>query len=157
MKILESRLAHFASNPLFKGVRHIVQAEKEDYLLREDVQNGIGKLAKHNLTFDILVFPHQLPAAIQMVEKFPNQQFILDHIAKPTISAPIENEWKENITALSKFENVSCKLSGMVTEAENFIFQKKLYAIFRSCVFYFWAKSFAIWFRLACLLTSSGL
>ncbi len=132
---LENRLAHFASNPLFKGVRHIVQAEKEDYLLREDVQNGISKLAKHKLTFDILIFPHQLPAAIEMVEKFPKQQFILDHIAKPTISAPIENEWKANIAALSEFENVSCKISGMVTEAENFVFSDDSFTPFLDHVF----------------------
>jgi L-fuconolactonase len=132
---LESRLAHFASNPLFKGVRHIVQAEKEDYLLREDVQKGISKLAKHKLTFDILIFPHQLPAAIQMVEKFPNQQFVLDHIAKPTISAPIENEWKENIAALSEFKNVSCKISGMVTETENFVFSDEVFTPFMDHVF----------------------
>lgn len=132
---LESRLAHFTSNPLFKGVRHIVQAEKEDYLLREDVQKGISKLAKHKLTFDILIFPHQLPAAIQMVEKFPNQQFVLDHIAKPTISAPIENEWKENIAALSEFKNVSCKISGMVTETENFVFSDEVFTPFMDHVF----------------------
>jgi L-fuconolactonase len=112
-----------------------VQAEKEDYLLREDVQNGISKLAKHKLTFDILIFPHQLAAAIQMVEKFPEQQFILDHIAKPTISAPIENEWKANIAALSKFENVSCKLSGMVTETENFVFSDEVFTPFMDHVF----------------------
>ena len=132
---LESRLAHFANDPLFKGVRHIVQAEKEDYLLREDVQKGISKLAKHKLTFDILIFPHQLPAAIQMVEKFPEQQFILDHIAKPTISAPIENEWKANIAALSGFKNVSCKISGMVTEAENFVFSEDSVTPFLDHVF----------------------
>jgi len=133
---LEGRLAHFSSDPLFKGVRHIVQAEKEDYLLRKDVQKGISKLAKHKLTFDILVFPHQLPAAIQMVQKFPKQQFILDHIAKPTISAPIENEWKENIAALSEFKNVSCKISGMVTEAENFAFSKDSFTPFLDHVFF---------------------
>ncbi|MAI18482.1 MAG: amidohydrolase [Marinovum sp.] len=132
---VETRLAHFASNPLFKGVRHIVQAEKEDYLLRKDVQNGISKLAEHNLTFDILVFPHQLAAAVQMVEKFPKQQFILDHIAKPNISAPMDKEWKENISALSKFENVSCKISGMVTETKNFIFNDSDFNPFLDVVF----------------------
>jgi len=134
-KNLEKRLMHYKANPLFKGVRHIVQAEKEDYLLREDVQNGIGKLAKHKLTFDILIFPHQLPAAIEMVEKFPKQQFILDHIAKPNISAPMDKEWKANIAALSKFENVSCKLSGMVTEAENFVFSDDSFTPFMDHVF----------------------
>jgi L-fuconolactonase len=134
-KNLEKRLMHYTANPLFKGVRHIVQAEKEDYLLREDVQNGIGKLAKHKLTFDILIFPHQLPAAIEMVEKFPKQQFILDHIAKPNISAPMDKEWKANIAALSKFENVSCKLSGMVTETENFVFSDEVFTPFMDHVF----------------------
>ena len=134
-KNLEKQLMHYTANPLFKGVRHIVQAEKEDYLLREDVQNGIGKLAKHKLTFDILIFPHQLPAAIEMVEKFPKQQFILDHIAKPNISAPMDKEWKANIAALSKFENVSCKLSGMVTETENFVFSDEVFTPFMDHVF----------------------
>jgi L-fuconolactonase len=68
---LEDRLEHYAANILFKGVRHIVQAEKDDYLLREDVQRGIGKLSRLNLTFDILIFPKQLPAVLALVEKFP--------------------------------------------------------------------------------------
>jgi len=132
---LEDRLKHYAANPLFKGVRHIVQAEKDDYLLRTDVQSGIGKLAKHNLTYDILVFPQQLPAALALVKKFPKQQFILDHIAKPNISESISYQWKVNITALSKFENVSCKLSGMVTEAKNFIFKNQDFTPFLDHVF----------------------
>ena len=132
---VESRLAHFAGNPMFKGVRHIVQAEKEDYLLRKDVQKGISKLAKHKLTFDILVFPHQLPAAIEMVAKFPEQQFILDHIAKPRISTPIDNQWKANIAALSEFEHVSCKISGMVTEAKNAVFSDDSFTPFLDHVF----------------------
>ncbi|MDG1761078.1 MAG: amidohydrolase family protein [Flavobacteriaceae bacterium] len=124
-KNLEKRLIHYKENPLFKGVRHIVQAEKDNYLLRKDVQKGIGKLAKHNLTYDILVYPHQLPATIQMVEKFPEQKFILDHIAKPNVSAPMNNQWKTSITSLSSFKNVSCKLSGMVTEAKDFEFKNQ--------------------------------
>jgi len=112
-----------------------VQAEKDDYLLRADVQSGIGKLAKHNLTYDILVFPQQLPAALALVKKFPKQQFILDHIAKPNISESISYQWKVNITALSKFENVSCKLSGMVTEAKNFIFKNQDFTPFLDHVF----------------------
>lgn len=134
-KNLENRLIHYAANPLFKGVRHIVQAEKEDYLLRDDVQRGIGKLAKFNLTFDILVYPHQLAAAFQMVEKFPEQQFVLDHIAKPNISAPMDNTWKDQIAALSKCENVSCKLSGMVTETDNFVFSDEVFTPFMDHIF----------------------
>jgi L-fuconolactonase len=112
-----------------------VQAEKDDYLLRTDVQSGIGKLAKHNLTYDILVFPKQLAAALALVQRFPEQQFVLDHIAKPNISAPMNNVWKDQITALSKCENVSCKLSGMVTETENFVFSDEVFTPFMDHVF----------------------
>ena len=119
---LESRLDYYIKNPFFKGLRHIVQAEKDDYLLRDDVQNGISKLANYNLTYDILVFPSQLNAAIALVKKFPNQQFILDHIAKPPITKSMDELWKSNIIELSKNQNVSCKLSGLVTETNNYIF-----------------------------------
>ena len=119
---LESRLNHYIKNPLFKGLRHIVQAEKDDYLLREDVQKGISKLANYNLTYDILIFPSQLNAAIELVKRFPKQQFILDHIAKPNISCSVDELWKLNIIELSKNQNVSCKLSGLVTETNNYTF-----------------------------------
>ncbi|MBT5750428.1 MAG: amidohydrolase family protein [Flavobacteriaceae bacterium] len=132
---VEERLEHYASNHLFKGVRHIVQAENDDYLLRKDVQNGISKLAKHNLTFDLLVYPRQLPSAISLVEKFPNQRFILDHIAKPNISVPISDAWLSNIIHLSKNQNVSCKLSGMVTETNNYTFMDNDFTPFINSVF----------------------
>ena len=119
---LESRLNHYIKNPLFKGLRHIVQAEKDDYLLREDVQKGISKLANYNLTYDILIFPSQLNAAIELVKKFPKQQFVLDHIAKPHISNSMDELWRLNIIELSKNQNVSCKLSGLVTETNNYTF-----------------------------------
>ena len=132
---LDDRLKHYTTNPLFKGVRHIVQSEKDDYLLRKDVQLGIGLLSKYNLTFDILVYSHQLPSAIALVEAFPNQKFILDHIAKPTISDPMTELWKTNIMALSKFENVYCKLSGMVTETNDFCFTAEDFTPFIGHVF----------------------
>jgi len=132
---VEARLAHYSNNSLFKGVRHIVQSEKDDYLLRKDVQNGISKLAKYNLTYDILVFPKQLPSVLDLVDRYPEQNFILDHIGKPNISKPMNETWKANITTLSKFENVSCKISGMVTETENFSFADKDFEPFMDHVF----------------------
>ena len=117
---VDQRLEHYASNPLFKGVRHIVQAEKDDYLLCKDVQNGISKLSKYNLTFDLLVYPQQLVAAISLVAQFPKQKFILNHIAKPKISEPINDEWMSNIIHLSSYGNVYCKISGMVTETRDY-------------------------------------
>ena len=115
-KNIENRLNHFSLNPSFKGVRHIVQAEKKNYLLRKDVQNGISKLKEYNLTFDLLIYPHQIMNAVELVKKFSDQTFILDHIAKPNISKPVSDEWKYGIKLLSENHNVSCKISGMVTE-----------------------------------------
>ena len=129
------RLAHFAKDPLFKGVRHIAQGEVDDFLLRPNVQNGISKLAEFGLTYDILVFQHQLPAAIELVKQFPNQPFVLDHIAKPQISKGIDENWKANILKLATFPNVSCKLSGMVTETANFQWTKEEFSPFIKTVF----------------------
>ena len=116
---IEERLVHFSQNPLLKGVRHIAQAEKDDYFLREDVQRGIALLSKYQLTFDLLIYPHQLPAAIALAKTFPKQKFVLDHLAKPLIGSTIPELWRSHIHQLSKNENVFCKLSGMVTETES--------------------------------------
>lgn len=115
---VDERLAHFSQNKKFKGVRHIVQDEANDFMLRTDFQNGIQKLQKYDLTYDILVFPPQLPIAIKLVQKFPEQPFILDHIGKPFIKEGKIKNWKRDIETLAKFPNVYCKVSGMFTEAD---------------------------------------
>lgn len=120
------RLTHFSLNPWFKGVRHIAQGEADDFLMRANVQRGISCLSKFNLTYDILVFQHQLPAAIDLVRQFPEQHFVLDHMAKPKFSKGLNLEWKTNIQTLAKHPNVFCKLSGMVTETDNFQWEKEL-------------------------------
>ena len=114
---VQKRLEFFAQNKLFKGVRHILQAEKEDFILDQAFMNGISELAALNLTYDLLVFPNQLKNSIQLVSKFSNQKFVLDHIAKPPIKSGEINDWKAAITALAKNPNVFCKLSGLTTEA----------------------------------------
>ncbi|MFQ3341790.1 MAG: L-fuconolactonase, partial [Flavobacteriaceae bacterium] len=106
---VKERIAFFAKNKALKGFRHIVQAEKEDFLLRKDFQNGIYQLSQFKLTYDLLVLPNQLKLAIKLVTQFPDQVFILDHIAKPKISEPIDDQWKHNIKALAAFTNVCCK------------------------------------------------
>ncbi|WP_242202151.1 amidohydrolase family protein [Aestuariivivens insulae] len=115
---VEERLASYSNNKLLKGIRHIVQAEPNDFMLGKDFQNGISKLAQFNLTYDILVFPPQLKAAIALVNSFPNQKFVVDHIAKPYIKDEKISNWKDDIMELSKAPNVYCKVSGMVTEAD---------------------------------------
>ncbi len=131
---VSEKLAHYAENQLFKGVRHIAQAEPDDFLLRADVQKGIGQLSDYGLTYDILVYAHQLPAAIELVRLFPDQPFVLDHMAKPKISEGISEEWRTNIKKLAGFPNVCCKLSGMVTETTNFQWNKSEFAPFLDVV-----------------------
>ena len=117
---VEERLDNYSCNEYFKGVRHVVQAEKDDFLLNKGFQNGVGKLSQYGLSYDLLIYPRQFPATLKMVQKFPNQIFVLDHIAKPNISEKLDAEWVKNIHLLSKHENVFCKISGMVTETKNF-------------------------------------
>jgi len=112
-------LEEFAEHPKFVGVRHVVQDEPDDqFMLREDFQRGIAKLRRFGLTYDLLVFPRQLPAAIALVEKFPEQLFVLDHMAKPPVKHGALSPWREQIRELAKLPNVACKVSGMVTEGD---------------------------------------
>lgn len=112
------RLEHFSVHPKFKGVRHIVQAEPDPYfLLHSDFKNGIASLSRFGLTYDLLIFPKQLKAAIELAKQFPNQPFIVDHLAKPLIKHQLLFSWKESIQELAQLPNVYCKVSGMITEA----------------------------------------
>lgn len=116
----EERLAHFADNPLFKGIRHVLQAESVEFITSKGFQKGISRLEKFNLSYDLLVLEHQLPATIELVKQFPKQRFVLDHMAKPQISEGISAQWKYNITELANCGNVYCKLSGFLTETTDF-------------------------------------
>ena len=80
--------------------------------------NGIASLEKFGYTYDVLVFPHQLGAVLEFVKRFPNQKFVVDHIAKPYIKDGYYDEWAVLMKELAKQENVYCKLSGMITEAD---------------------------------------
>jgi len=116
---VQERLAHYAQFPLLKGVRHIVQGEPDrNFLLREDFGRGIAALAAFGLTYDILIYPHQLPAAAAFVEKFPDLPMVLDHLAKPDFETGELKGWEQHIRAIGKQQQVYCKLSGMVTEAD---------------------------------------
>lgn len=115
---IEERLNHFSSNKIIKGFRHVVQGESDDFMLRKDFQNGISALKQFNFTYDILIFHRQLPAAIELANQFPDQPFVIDHIAKPDIKSGDILSWKKGIQEISKTENVFCKISGMVTEAD---------------------------------------
>jgi L-fuconolactonase len=113
-----AQLHQFAQNPKLVGVRHVVQDEPDDeFMLRPEFRRGIARLVEYGLAYDILVFPRQLPAAVKLVREFPDQRFVLDHVAKPLIAEGRLDPWERHIRELGKAENVCCKLSGMVTEA----------------------------------------
>ncbi len=112
-------LEHFAGNKKLRAVRHVVQDEPDPrYILRKDFNEGVSALREFGLRYDILIFERHLPAAIEFVDRHPNQTFVLDHVAKPRIKDKIIAPWDRNMRELAKRQNVYCKLSGMVTEAD---------------------------------------
>jgi L-fuconolactonase len=116
---LSAQLERFASHPKLVGVRHVVHDEVDDnFMLRPDFRCGIAQLLDFNLTYDLLLFPKHLPVAVQLAKEFPQQPFVLDHIAKPRIARGLVSPWREDLQTLAKLPNVFCKLSGMVTEAK---------------------------------------
>ena len=116
---VEEDIYHFNEIELMKGFRHIVQGEADvKFLLRPGFLEGIKLLEKYDFVYEILVFPHQLQMVYEFVKMFPNVQFVLDHIAKPYIKEGYIEGWATMIKALGKFDNLSCKISGMVTEAD---------------------------------------
>jgi len=115
---IDKRLEHFSQFKKLRGLRHIAQSEPDDwFLVRDDFCRGVGLLKSFNLTYDILIYPKQLPAAIKLVEQFPEQKFVLDHMAKPSIRTGQVKSWAEGIEAIAASGNLYCKLSGLVTEA----------------------------------------
>jgi L-fuconolactonase len=133
---VEEQIAEFLPNPKFVGVRHVVQDEPDDrFMLRPAFIRGIGRLQQFHLRYDLLIFPRQLPAAIELVRQFPDQPFVLDHIAKPGIKDGILDPWSAQIRELARFPNVFCKVSGMVTEADHKVWQPRDFVPYLDVVF----------------------
>jgi len=115
----------YAENSLLKGIRHVVQDEPDDnFILGEQFNRGVSLLKEYNWVYDILIYERQLGPSIQFVDRHPEQVFVLDHIAKPRIGDSMIEPWKTQMFEMAKRENVSCKLSGIATEA-NWIEWKK--------------------------------
>jgi len=116
---VEKDLAKYKGHKKLKGIRHVLHDEADDfYMLRVDFNKGIEKLKKFGLVYDILIFEKHLLQTIKFVDMHPNQVFVVDHVAKPRIKAHVISPWKENMAELAKRQNVYCKISGMVTEAD---------------------------------------
>lgn len=116
---IDQILEHYSKFDKIKGFRHVVQCEEDaNFLLRPKFLKGISKLEQYGFVYDILVLPHQLGAVLEFVTKFPNLNFVIDHMAKPYIKHGFYDGWAVLMTALAKQNNVYCKISGIVTEAD---------------------------------------
>jgi L-fuconolactonase len=113
-----SALERFDAGPLLKGLRHVVQGEPAGFLDGAEFNRGIAALNGTGLVYDVLIFARQLAEATRFIDRHPQQLFVLDHIAKPEIAAGEISQWSKDIRELARRENVICKLSGMVTEAD---------------------------------------
>jgi len=117
----ETLRAQIRKNPLLVGVRHILDVEDQDWLLREDVHRGLQVLEEEDKVFDCLVRPPTLKHVATIAAKFPRLRLVIDHIAKPLMALGPEagqRGWAEDMTAAGQHANVFCKLSGMVTEVD---------------------------------------
>jgi len=116
---IKTDLEKYSIHKKIKGFRHVVQGEPDhNFLLRSNFLRGISTLKHFDFTYDILVFPHQLGAVLEFVKRFPNQKFVIDHIAKPYIKDGFFNGWATLMKNIATYQNVECKISGMITEAD---------------------------------------
>jgi L-fuconolactonase len=110
-----------AANPRLRGLRHVLQDEADDaYMLRPDFDRGIAGLERRGLVYDVLIYPRHLANALRLADRHPHQPFVLDHAAKPVVSArAFDEEWARGVRALAERPHVSCKVSGLVTEVRD--------------------------------------
>ncbi|MFA6108273.1 MAG: amidohydrolase family protein [Candidatus Latescibacterota bacterium] len=116
---LPSYLEQLAGPPGLKGIRRLIQAEPDPgFCARSPFVEGVRRLAPLGLSFDLCLYPHQLPAAIDLVRAVPEVSFVLDHLGKPRVREKVLDPWRDQIRRLAALENVTCKLSGLATEAD---------------------------------------
>jgi L-fuconolactonase len=119
-QVREFLKALVGESDLVRGVRRLLQDEQDnEYCLRPRFLRGVELLAEFDLSFDICIRHQQMPAVIEMVRRLPQIRFVLDHIGKPPIKAQQLDPWRDHISELASLPNVSCKISGVVTEADH--------------------------------------
>jgi L-fuconolactonase len=113
------RLEYFSHFSKLRGFRHVVQSEPDDrFLAQEHFVKGVAQLRAFGFTYDILIYPKQLSAAIDLVTQLHEQRFVLDHLAKPEIKSGKTSPWAAQMREIAQNKNVFCKISGLVTEAD---------------------------------------
>ena len=133
---ISDRLEYYRKFKKLKGFRHILQSEqKRDFMLQPEFIRGIHALKKFNYTYDILIFTDQMKFVSDFVAQFPDQKFVIDHLAKPGIKHKEIDEWKSDLAQIAQFENVHCKISGYITEADLQHWKKEDFAPYLDTVF----------------------
>ena len=116
---LSERLEYYQQFSKIKGFRHVIHDEPAlDFMLHPSFMKGVSMLKNYGYTYDILIFAAHLPNTLEFIKALPNQPLVIDHIAKPNIKNGEIETWKKQIKEVAAFENISCKISGMVTEAD---------------------------------------
>lgn len=115
---LDEQLAELSAHRKFFGLRHIVQAEPDDFLRGSEFRRGVARLERFGFAYDILIHARQLPAAIDFAAALPDQRLVLDHLGKPDIRGNGFDSWRRGLDRLAKHPHVRAKLSGLVTEAD---------------------------------------
>jgi L-fuconolactonase len=115
---IEARLEKYQDQTIVKGFRHILQGEAKGFMLQPEFINGLKALAKKNYTYDLLIYHHQIPEALELLKDLDDLKIVVDHIAKPDIKNSNIPKWAKNIKALANYPNIYCKISGMTTEAD---------------------------------------
>lgn len=115
---LEQQLLEWKAYPLLKGFRHILQAEKDEFMLEPAFVQGLHQLHKRAFTYDILVYHHQLPAVAELVRALPQMKLVIDHFAKPDLKQNDHKDWLKHMKSLASYEHIFVKLSGLITEAD---------------------------------------
>lgn len=134
---LQQQLLPYKNNHKLKGFRHVLQGESDPmFMLNEKFINGLNTLAKHYYVYDLLIFAHQLPQSLLLIEKLPHLPIVIDHIAKPNIfTGKGFQQWQKYMQAIAEYPNVYCKVSGMVTEADVNNWQKEDFERYLAVVF----------------------
>ncbi|MGY6744199.1 MAG: amidohydrolase family protein [Cecembia sp.] len=122
---VEGQLESYQNEEKLAGFRKILQSLAPEAIEDPHFLHGIRKLADYGFTYDILIYPQHLEKAYALALRFPNQPFIIDHLAKPDIKNGELDHWTKGIKKMAELDNVFCKVSGMVTEAKWKNWQKK--------------------------------
>jgi L-fuconolactonase len=115
---VDAQLAGFPPGSPLVGLRHTLQGEPDGFMEQPAFLAGLARLEPTGLGYDILVYARQLPAAVELVRRFPRQHFVLDHLGKPDVRGGEFHQWRSDIDRMAALPNVCCKLSGLVTEAD---------------------------------------